>query len=35
MKIKEIKTVIKEYNDESELSTEDNNLINIAREASK
>jgi cytidine deaminase len=35
MKIKEIKTVIKEYNDESELSAEDNNLINIAREASK
>ena len=35
MKIKEIKTVIKEYNDKSELSAEDINLINIAREASK
>lgn len=35
MKIKEIKTVFKEYNDKSELSTEDINLINIAREASK
>ena len=35
MKIKEIKTVIIEYNDESELSAEDNNLIRIAREASK
>jgi len=35
MKIKELKTVIIEYNDESELSAEDNNLITIAREASK
>ncbi|MCH7657778.1 MAG: cytidine deaminase [Bacteroidetes bacterium] len=35
MKIKEIKTVIKEYDNESELSAEDKKLITTAREVSK
>lgn len=35
MKIKEVKTTIKEFSDTSELSSEDNKLIKIAGEAAK